>query len=29
MVLPIEIAGSLVMSSILVGGWFVLQAMKP
>jgi tetratricopeptide (TPR) repeat protein len=29
MVLPIEIAGCLVMSSILVGGWFVLQAMKP
>lgn len=29
MVLPIEVAGSLVMASILVGGWFLLQAMKP
>lgn len=29
MVLPLEVAGSLVMASILVGGWFLLQAMKP
>ncbi|HVF84387.1 MAG TPA: hypothetical protein VM821_00285, partial [Abditibacteriaceae bacterium] len=29
MVLPTTVAGCLVMSSILVGGWFLLQAMKP
>ena len=29
MVLPIEVAASLVTASVLVGGWFLLQAMKP